>query len=75
MNDINVVVFVKKCLDCKRFTFINEQIEMANTKKDRNIYTTLYKVILYNCKYPKLHPHTVDILRKNTLLIKNLLKI
>ena len=62
--------FCKKCLDCKRITFFNEQIENANTKRDRNIYTTMYKVILYNGKYPKWHPHTMDILTTKYILDK-----
>ena len=66
--------FCKKCLDCRRFTFFNEQIENANTKKDRNIYTTLQKVILYNHKYPKWHPHTAGKLTTKYILDKKLVK-
>ena len=66
--------FCKKCLDCRRFTFFNEQIEKANTKKDRNIYTTLHKVILYNDKYLKGRPHTADKLTTKYILDKNLVK-
>ena len=33
--------FCKKCLDCKRVTFFNEQIENASMKRDRSIYTTV----------------------------------
>ena len=37
--------FCKKCVECKRFTFFNEEIKNANMNRDRNIYTTRYKVI------------------------------
>ena len=66
--------FCKKCVECKRFTFFNEQIKNANMNRDRNIYTTMYKVILYNIKYPKWRPHTVDILTTKYILNKKIVK-
>ena len=42
--------------------------------RDRNIYTTMYKVILYNIKYPKWRPHTVDILATKYILNKKIVK-
>ena len=66
--------FCKECLDCRCFTFFNEQIENANMKKDRNIYTTLYKVILHNDRYPKWHPHTADKLTTKYIVDKKLVK-
>ena len=54
--------FCKKCVEYKRFTFFNEQIKNAKMNRNRNIYTPMYKVILYNIKYPKWHPHTAVIL-------------
>ena len=64
----------KKCVECKCFTFFNEQIKKANMKRDRNIYTTMYKVILYNGKYPKWHPHTVEISTTKYILNKKIVK-
>ena len=64
--------FCKKCVECKRFTFFNEQIKNANMNRDRNIYTTMYKVILYNGKYLKWHRHIVDILTTKYILNKKI---
>ena len=66
--------FCKKCVECKRFNFFNEQIKNANMNRDRNIYTTIYKVILYNIKYPKWHLHTVDILTTKYILDKKIVE-
>ena len=43
-------------------------------KRDRNIYRTMYKVVLYNAKYPKWHPHTVDILTAKYILNKKIVE-
>ena len=40
--------------------------------RDRNIYTTMYKVI--NAKYPKWDSHTVDILTTKYILNKKIVK-
>ena len=66
--------FCKKCVKYKRFTFFNEQIKNAKMSRDRNIYTPMYKVILYNIKYPKWHPHTVDILTTKYTFNKRIVK-
>ena len=66
--------FCKKCVECNRFTFFNEQNKNANMNRDRNIYTTMYKVILNNIKYPKWRPHTVDILTTKYILNKKIVK-
>ena len=42
--------------------------------RDRNIYATMYKVILYNIKHPKWRPHTVDILTTKYILNKKIVK-
>ena len=42
--------------------------------RDRNIYTTTYKVLLNNIKYPKWRPHTVDILTTKYILNKKIVK-
>ena len=34
----------------------------------------MYKVILYNIKYPKWHPHTVDTLTTKYILNKKIVK-
>ena len=66
--------FCKKCVECNRFTFFNEQIKNANMNRDRNIYTTMYNVILYNIKYPKWRPHTVDTLTTKCIPNKKIVK-
>ena len=66
--------FCKKCVAYKRFTFFNEQIKNAKMSRDRNIYAPMYKVILYNIKYPKWHPHTVDILTTKYTVNKKIVK-
>ena len=42
--------------------------------RDRNIYTTLYRIVLYNGKYPKWRPNTVDILTAKYISDKKIVK-
>ena len=56
------------------FYLFNEEIKNSNMNRDRNIYTTMYKVIQNNIKYPKWRPHTVDILTSKYILNKKVVK-
>ena len=50
------------------------KLKILIRKKTETFIQTLYKVILYNAKYPKWRPHTVDRLTTKYIFDKKLVK-